>query len=326
MKKNIQLILTLAVVVSLVACGPSEKTLELHRKAKLNFGIFPDKAPGAELDTNEIVSLGKKLYFETMLSENKSQSCNTCHNIEGKAGGVDNMPTSTGAFGKNGNRNSPTVLNAAFHVKQFWDGRADHLKAQAKGPILNPVEMAMPSESAVIERLKADSSYPELFAKAFPKAKDPITYDNLAEAIAAFERTLITRDKLSDFVAGDYKALSASEQEGLDLFLKNGCNSCHNGVVLGGNSFRKLGQVNPYSTKDLGVFHLTQKSEDKYLFKVPSLKNIALTAPYFHDGSVKTLKEAIKLMGYHQLGKEIPSDDIEKISEFLNSLSDKNRL
>ncbi|NCN08748.1 MAG: cytochrome-c peroxidase [Leptospira sp.] len=321
-KLTSMVILTLALAI--VACGPSEKTVELQKKAKLNFGIFPDKAPGSEKDTAEQIALGKKLYFDTILSENKTQSCNSCHNIDGKAAGVDNLPTSPGAFGKNGDRNSPTVLNAAFHVKQFWDGRADDLKAQAKGPILNPVEMAMPSEAAVLERLKESPEYPAMFNKAF--GKDSITYDNLAEAISAFERTLITRDRLSDFIAGDHSALSSAEQEGLELFLNSGCNSCHNGVVLGGNSFRKLGQVNPYETKDLGMFSLTKKPEDKYMFKVSSLKNIALTAPYFHDGSVKTLEEAIKKMGYHQLGKEFSDEEVEKISKFLNALSDKNRL
>lgn len=324
MNRKITTLAILSFAIATVACGPSEKTVELQKKAKLNFGIFPETAPGSEKDTADRVALGKKLYFDTILSENKTQSCNSCHNVEGKAAGVDNLPTSPGAFGKNGDRNSPTVLNAAFHVKQFWDGRADDLKAQAKGPILNPGEMAMPSEAAVIERLKASSEYPELFTKAF--GKDSITYDNLAEAIASFERTLITKDKLTDFIAGDHSALSSSEQEGLELFLNSGCNSCHNGVVLGGNSFRKLGQVNPYETKDLGVYALTKKPEDKFMFKVSSLKNVALTAPYFHDGSVKTLEEAIQKMGHHQLGKDFSEEEVQKISKFLNALSDKNRL
>lgn len=324
MNRKLTSIALLTFAIAIVACGPSEKTIELQKKAKLNFGIFPDKAPGSEKDTAEQIALGKKLYFDTILSENKTQSCNSCHNIDGKAAGVDNLPTSPGAFGKNGDRNSPTVLNAAFHVKQFWDGRAEDLKAQAKGPILNSVEMGMLSEAEVVERLKESPEYPAMFNKAF--GKDSITYDNLAEAIAAFERTLITRDRLSDFIAGDHSALSSAEQEGLELFLNSGCNSCHNGVVLGGNSFRKLGQVNPYETKDLGMFSLTKKPEDKFMFKVPSLKNIALTAPYFHDGSVKTLEEAIKKMGYHQLGKEFSDEEVDKISKFLNALSDKNRL
>jgi len=324
MNRKLTSIAIIIFAIAIVACGPSEKTVELQKKAKLNFGIFPDVAPGSEKDTVDRVALGKKLYFDTILSENKTQSCNSCHNVDGKGAGVDNLPTSPGAFGKNGVRNSPTVLNAAFHVKQFWDGRAGDLKAQAKGPILNPVEMGMPSEVAVVERLKESPEYPALFTKAF--GKNSISYDNLAEAIASFERTLITEDKLTDFIGGDHSALSSSEQEGLELFLNSGCNSCHNGVVLGGNSLRKLGQVYPYESKDMGIYSLTKKLEDKFMFKVPSLKNVALTAPYFHDGSVKTIEEAIKKMGYHQLGKEFSDEDVVKISKFLNALSDKNRL
>lgn len=307
-------------------CGPSEKTIELQKRAKVNFGIFPDKMPGSEKDTDDRIALGKKLYFDTILSENKTQSCNSCHNIEGKGAGVDNLPTSPGAFGKNGTRNSPTVLNAGLHFAQFWDGRAKDLKEQAKGPILNPVEMAMPSEEAVVQRIKEDSEYPGLFAKSFSGEKNPITYDNIAEAIAAFERTLLTRDRLNDFIEGDHKALSSDEQEGLELFIANGCTSCHNGVALGGNSFRKLGQVNEFKTADLGRYEVTNKNDDKAIFKIPSLKNIAITGPYFHNGSVKTLEEAVKLMSYHQLGKEIDDKDVAKIVKFLGSLTDKNRL
>lgn len=326
MEKKIIQILLLLILSGLVACGPSQETLELQKKAKVSFGEMPDKMPGSEKDTPERIALGKKLYFDTILSINNSQSCNSCHNIEGKSAGVDNLPTSPGALGKNGDRNSPTTLNAGFHFAQFWDGRAKDLKEQAKGPVLNPIEMAMPSPAEVVKRLKAHSEYPDLFAKAFPDEKDPVTYDNMAEAIAAFERTLITYDKLNDFIKGDYKALNKGELEGLALFIENGCTSCHNGVALGGNSFRKLGQVNEYKTEDLGRYKVTKDPNDKYLFKVPSLRNVALTAPYFHDGSIKTLDEAVKLMAYHQLGKELKEDEVKRIVQFLGTLTDKNRL
>lgn len=310
----------------LLFCGPSEKTVELQKKAKTNFGTMPDKMPGSENDTEARIALGKKLYFDTILSENKTQSCNSCHNVNGKAGGVDNLPTSPGAFGKNGDRNSPTVLNAGFHTAQFWDGRSKDLQDQAKGPVLNPVEMALPSEGEAVKRLKAHEEYPDLFAKAFPSADPAITYDNMAEAIAAFERTLITYDRLNDFVKGDHKALSKEEQEGLDLFLTTGCATCHNGVTLGGNSFRKVGQIHEYKTEDTGRYNVTKNPDDKYIFKVPSLRNIAITGPYFHDGSVKTLESAVELMAYHQLDKKLKEDEIQKIVKFLDTLTDKNRL
>lgn len=326
MNKLRTITIILGIAGLLFHCGPSEKTVELQKRAKVNFGILPDKMPGSENDTEDRIALGEKLFFDTILSENRTQSCNSCHNIVGKGPGVDNLPTSPGAFGKNGPRNSPTVLNAGLHFSQFWDGRAKDLKEQAKGPILNPIEMAMPSEEAVVQRIKEDSEYPGLFAKSFAGEKDPVTYDNIAEAIAAFERTLITRDRLNDFIEGDHRALSSDEQEGLELFIANGCTSCHNGIALGGNSFRKLGQVNEFKTSDTGRQEVTNKNDDKFLFKVPSLKNIAITGPYFHNGSVKTLEEAVKLMSYHQLGKELDEKEVAKIVKFLGSLTDKNRL
>jgi len=313
-------------LIGIVACGPSQETKDLQLKAKQMLGALPNKMPGSENDSEALISLGKKLYFEKKLSQNNTQSCNSCHNVEGKAAGVDNLPTSPGAFGKNGDRNSPTVLNAGFHFAQFWDGRAPDLKAQAKGPILNPVEMAMPSEAEVIKRLKEDAEYPALFSKAFPNAQDAVTYDNLAESIAAFERTLISSSRFDDFVKGEHSALSADEQAGLQTFITAGCTSCHSGNLLGGNSYRKLGQVNPYETADLGRFNVTKDPSDKYFFKVPSLRNIALTGPYFHDGKVASLEDAVKKMAYHQLGQTLSETDTSKIVKFLGSLSDKTKV
>ncbi|EOQ87159.1 di-heme cytochrome C peroxidase [Leptospira yanagawae serovar Saopaulo str. Sao Paulo = ATCC 700523] len=311
---------------SMVFCGPSEETKEIRGKAKQIIGALPEKMPGSENDTEDLITLGKKLYFEKKLSQNESQSCNSCHNVEGKSAGVDNLPTSPGAFGKNGDRNSPTVLNAGFHFVQFWDGRAADLKAQAKGPILNPVEMAMPSEKEVLKRLNEDPDYPKMFALAFPNDKNPITYDNLANAIAAFERTLVSASRFDDFVKGDYKALSKSEQEGFKSFLAAGCTSCHSGNLLGGNSYRKVGLVNEYKTEDLGLYNLTKKSEDKFVFKVPSLRNITLTGPYFHDGKVATIEEAVQKMAYHQLGINLSEEETKKIVLFLGTLADKTRV
>ncbi|MDX1958698.1 MAG: cytochrome-c peroxidase [Leptospiraceae bacterium] len=310
----------------LVYCGPSAKTQELHKKAKLTFGVIPDKMPGSESDTPALIDLGKKLYFEKGLSKNDSQSCNSCHNVLDRKGGVDNLPTSPGAFGKNGDRNSPTVLNAGFHIAQFWDGRAADLAAQAKGPVLNPVEMGMPSEKAVEAKIEGIAGYKELFEKAFPTEKVKVTYDNIAKAIASFERTLKTKDRFDDFLSGNFKALSNEEVEGLDLFMSTGCTGCHNGPLMGGNSFRKMGERNPYENKeDLGRFNITKQETDKYVFKVQSLRNVALTAPYFHDGKATTLEQAVKKMAYLQLNVDLPDQDVSKIVSFLKTLTDKER-
>ncbi|AKH78337.1 cytochrome-c peroxidase [Leptospira interrogans] len=323
--------------ILLVTCGPSEKTKKLIDDSKKIFGTIPDKMPGGEVDTPELIQLGEKLYFEKRLSANDTQSCNSCHNVVGKAAGVDNLPTSPGAFGKNGVRNSPTVLNAGFHIAQFWDGRAKDLKEQAKGPILNPVEMAMPSASEVEEKIGQIPEYQELFAKAYPDSltkensntltrAQKITYDNITGAIAAFERTLKTQDRFDDFQKGNHKALSIEEQEGLEKFIATGCITCHVGPLLGGNSFRKLGQINPYeNSSDKGRQDLTKNSSDAFVFKVPSLRNVAITGPYFHDGKITTLEEAVKKMAHLQLGKDLSDSDTKLIVTFLKTLTDKNR-
>ncbi|MBP7283077.1 MAG: cytochrome-c peroxidase [Leptospiraceae bacterium] len=312
------------IVAIIIACGPSKESQELQKKAKSAFGTLPDKMPGSEKDTPELISLGEKLYFDNRLSVNDSQSCNSCHNVKDKKGGVDNLPTSPGAFGKTGDRNSPTVLNAGFHIAQFWDGRAATLADQAKGPILNPGEMAMPSEKAVIEKI-SKTEYPELFAKAFPEEKEKLTYDNLAKAIAAFERTLKTSDRFDEWVNGNFKAITPAEEKGLATFIEVGCTGCHYGAALGGTSFRKLGERNPYETKDLGRFNVTKNESEKYFFKVPSLRNVLLTAPYFHDGSITTIEDAVKKMGYHQLNKDLSDEEIKSIVAFLGTLTDKQR-
>ncbi len=298
---------------------------ELRSAAVSAVGPIPDKMPGAEKDTPEMRKLGERLFLEKRLSQNNSQSCNSCHPVDNKRGGVDNEPTSPGAFGKRGGRNSPTVLNAGFQVAQFWDGRAEDLEAQAKGPILNPIEMAMPSPAEVISRLKAAPEYKELFAKAFPTEKEPINYDHVARAIAAFERTLVTHDRFDDWQKGADRALATQELRGLNLFLNTGCTTCHNGPLLGGNQYQKLGLVNPYETGDSGRFEVTKDESDKQKFKVPMLRNVALTGPYFHDGTQKTLENAAKKMAWHQLGKELADNECADIAAFLRSLTDKAR-
>lgn len=315
-------------VVTLPLCaadGPSTPA-DLRKTALGVLAPIPAKMPGCEADTPERVALGRKLFNDKRLSVNQSQSCNTCHRVDGGRGGVDNESFSLGAHGQRGGRNAPTVLNAGFHLAQFWDGRAETLEDQAKGPVLNPVEMGMPNAGEVVSRLKASKDYPPLFAKAFAGSQDPITYDNVAKAIASFERTLVTHDRLDDFLKGNDLALSVGEQHGLKVFLTTGCTTCHNGPLLGGNSYQKVGLVNPFpNTKDPGRSAISKDEGDQFKFKVPSLRNIALTAPYFHDSSAATLSKAVEEMAWLQLGKKLSPDEVKSLVDFLVSLSDKAR-
>lgn len=299
---------------------------ELRTKAKAVLAPLPDKMPGAEKDTPAMVALGEKLYFEKRLSANRQMSCNDCHHVDQNGPGVDNQPTSLGVHGKRGDRNSPTTLNAGFHLAQFWDGRAKNLEEQAKGPVLNPVEMAMPGQEEVLKRLAADADYPRLFKAAFPDEATPLTYDNFGRAVAAFERTLRTHDRFDDFLKGDDQALNTQELKGLEVFLTTGCTACHQGPAIGANMYQKIGLVHSFAnTNDVGRLKVTQEEWDAYRFKVPSLRNVALTAPYFHDGSIPTLEAAIKQMAYLQLDKKLSDEDVSALKAFLASLSDKTR-
>jgi cytochrome c peroxidase len=270
--------------------------------------------------TEAKVSLGRKLYQETRLSRNRDISCNTCHPLDRY--GVDGAPVSTGDRGQKGARNAPTVYNAAGHFAQFWDGRAPDVEEQAKGPVLNPIEMAMPSGAQVEAVLKSIPEYADLFKRAFPGEPDPVTFNNLARAIGAFERRLITPSRWDRFLKGDQGALTDAEKAGFNKFVESGCAACHNGAYVGGNAFQKLGMVRPWpNTADLGRWQVTKKASDKFLFKVPSLRNVARTAPYFHDGSVATLDEAIRKMATHQLGKNLTDADIRSIAAWLQTLT-----
>ncbi|MCB0402988.1 MAG: cytochrome-c peroxidase [Flavobacteriales bacterium] len=310
---------------------PATKSTELtalQEEAKSVFGRLPIQADNPENPLNaKKVALGKKLYFETKLSKDNTISCNSCHNID-NGSGVDNLPFSPGNDGSLGGRNSPTTLNAALHMAQFWDGRAKDVEEQAGGPILNPVEMAMPSKEAVITRLKnTNDFYPELFAQAFPYDENPMTYDNLQKAIGAFERTLITPSRVDDFIKGDHDALTGAEKRGLETFMAVGCTSCHAGNAFGGNMYQKFGVYGDYwdytksDKMDEGRFEVTKNEADKYVFKVPGLRNVAKTAPYFHDGSVKSLDEAVKIMAKAQLDRTLSDEETKNIVAFLNALS-----
>ena len=297
-----------------------------HKIDKTTLKQFFEPLPTAIIDKEKnaaLIKLGKKLYLEPRLSINDQISCNSCHRLDNF--GVDSQATSPGHEGKRGGRNSPTSMNAALHIAQFWDGRAKDVEEQALGPILNPIEMGMPNEDAVVNKLKKIEEYKALFAEAFKNEKDPIQYKNVGKAIGAFERTLLTPSRFDDFLNGDETALNDSEKRGLQKFVHMGCATCHNGVALGGNSYKKIGLVKPYETKDMGRFEITGLEIDKKVFKVPSLRNITKTAPYFHDGSVATLDEAIEEMAEHQLGREVGSGFISDIKAFLGSLTSKGK-
>ncbi len=298
----------------------------LMSRANRIFSPLPEAMPGSEDDTPERIALGKKLYFEKRLSINDSQSCASCHILDNGAAGVDNLATSPGARGEKGTRNSPTVLNAGWQDSQFWDGRAEDLVEQAKGPILNPIEMGMPDEKTVEQKIAGISEYQDAFAKAFPGEKPAITYQNIAEAIAAFERTLITPSRFDDFLNGDVDALSETEQRGLKTFIKVDCKSCHDGKLLGGETYEPLGKEHAYENQtDQGMYTLTKDEDDRMFFKVAPLRNVALTAPYFHDGKIKMLDEAVRKMGKLQLDEELSDQQVSDIVSFLKTLTDKNR-
>ena len=309
----------------LVACGPSQEDRELMKRATAMFGTMPEQMPGSENDSRAMIALGEKLYFEKRLSSKDNQSCNTCHRVDQGYSGSDNLPVSPGSKpGSKGNRSAPSVYNAGFHISQFWDGRAADLVEQAKGPVLNPAEMAMQSEEEVVAKLSGVDEYATLFARAYPEEEEPITYHNIARSIAAFERTLISTDRFDDYMNGDASALSAKEKEGLKLFMDEGCIQCHNGPLLGAKTYQKMGRNNPYAdTVDKGRFEVTGKQEDMYVYKVSPLRNIALTAPYFHDGKAATLEEAVSQMAYLQLDKKLEKEKVDSIVAFLESLNGK---
>lgn len=270
--------------------------------------------------TEARIDLGRMLYYENRISKNHDLSCNSCHQLD--AYGVDGQATSPGHKKQLGARNSPTVYNAAGHVAQFWDGRAADVEEQAKGPVLNPIEMGMPDEGAVLRVLRSMPGYAEAFAKAFPGEAEPITYDNFALAVGAFERKLLTPGRWDAFLEGDDAALTDAEKAGLTAFVQTGCTTCHSGTYLGGHMYQKLGLVEPWpDQKDQGRFEVTGKDADRMMFKVPSLRNVARTGPYWHDGSEPDLKKAVIAMGKHQLGKQIDDATADSIVTFLEALT-----
>jgi len=286
-------------------------------------GIFQPLVEVAENPENPItdekVDLGRMLYYDTRLSENRSVSCNTCHDLAEY--GTDRAAVSTGIHDQQGGRSAPTVYNAAIHIAQFWDGRAADVEEQAVGPILNPIEMGMPDADYVLKVLHSIPGYVEAFAEAFPEDEEPLTYDNVGKAIGAFERKLMTPSRFDDYLEGDEGALTSEEKEGLNLFITTGCITCHNGMGVGGHMFQKLGLVKEWPSEDLGRFEVTGNEADKYFFKVPSLRNIAETGPYLHDGSIETLEEITAKMAEYQLGRVLSDEEVASIVTFMHALT-----
>ena len=314
---------TILTLLCFIGLNQGEAQPTTHEIALSFFDPLPLVMQGAEQDTSALINLGRKLYFETALSINHSQSCNSCHNLNNNAAGVDHLTVSIGALGSSGKRNAPTIWNAGLHVAQFWDGRAKTLSQQAKFPIFNVKEMAMTSESQVIERLSS-KGYLADFKSGFPQQLSPINLGNIAQALAAFQRTLISKDRFDKYLAGDKNAINQSEKAGLRLFIDKGCVACHNGAVLGGQLFMKMGIVHPYPNKvDKGKAQVTGNPADNYFFKVPSLRNILNTAPYFHDGAAATIEQAIEDTGWHQLGIKLSKEEVHAIKVFFNTLNNQ---
>ncbi|MFZ5482817.1 MAG: cytochrome-c peroxidase [Pseudomonadota bacterium] len=268
------------------------------------------------------VKLGERLFFETRLSADDSLSCASCHDFN--RGGADALPVSVGVKGAQGSVNAPTVFNVGLNFVQFWDGRAASLEDQVPGPVHNPVEMAS-NWDQVIVKLKADPEYSTAFGQVYA---DGITAANIIDAIATYERTLVTPNARFDrYLAGQLDAIDARELAGYLRFKDYGCASCHQGVLLGANMYQRFGVMADYfahrqvTESDLGRYNVTKLEEDRHVFKVPGLRNVAVTGPYFHDGSVATLEEAVMLMGRYQLGRDLNPEDIATITAFLKSLT-----
>jgi cytochrome c peroxidase len=318
---------TVALAVCSLAFGTGVMASDLRTQALETFAALPSTTPAVRdnVITPAKIDLGKALFFDPRMSASGVFSCNSCHNLA--TGGDDNMPTSIGHGWQKGPRNSPTVLNAVFNEAQFWDGRADDLKAQAKGPVQAGVEMANTPEN-VVATLNSMPQYVEWFQASFPEEADPVTFDNFAKAIEAYEATLITPAPFDSFLNGDEAALSDEQKTGLQLFMDKGCASCHNGINLGGNGYYPFGLIEKPGADilpegDKGRFAVTETADDEYVFRASPLRNIDQTAPYFHSGLVWDLKVAVQIMGESQLGEDLSDEEADQIVAFLGSLTGK---
>jgi cytochrome c peroxidase len=318
----------MCMVVLVVACGetttsepdlgpppaPTSSSAEPALNPRLVRRFRPLRQP-AGLDAAQ-VELGKTLFFDPRLSKHENTSCSSCHPLD--RAGADARPTSIGTDGNPGRRNAPPIVNAARLVAQFWDGRASNLEEQAKSPLTNPDEMGM-TEGEVLARLR-ELGYAPIFERAFPGA--PMDMAHVARALAAFERTLVLPGRWDRYLEGERDALTAREIQGMKLFADIGCVQCHTGELVGGSMFQKVGVSEPWpNQKDLGRYEVTHQDADRMVFKVPSLRNITMTAPYFHDGSATTLQDAIRQMARYQLGTELTRSETASIIAWFGSLT-----
>jgi cytochrome c peroxidase len=314
-------LLLMLILISVTYLLSAPGTVQLNADALKMFAPLPAVMTSVDNPLTEAkVTLGRILYYDPRLSANQKISCNTCHPLD--AYGAQSAAVSTGFKHQKGARNAPTVYNAAGHFVQFWDGRASTVEEQAKGPILNPIEMAMPSHAATVKVIQSMPEYTALFQAAFPKDVGPVTYNNIALAIGAFERGLVTPSKWDSFVQGDEWALTESQKQGFNTFTAIGCQWCHAGAYVGGAAYQKLGVVKPWPNQsDQGVYQLTKDDMDRMVFKVPSLRNIAKTGPYFHDASVASLDLAIRNMAVHQRGVTLTNSEVKAIEAWMDSLT-----
>ncbi|MBY6239873.1 cytochrome-c peroxidase [Methylosinus sp. Sm6] len=318
---SISAMLAVAGLAAATAAPAAGADASLLTDAQKLFRPLPASPSGA----NEQAELGRRLFFENRVSADGNVSCSHCHLPELQ--GADGLPKSFGVFGKINPRNAPTIFNAALQFKAHWRGDRETIEEQAEKSPTGAVSFGNPDFAAVIAKLRSIPGYPGLFAKAFPGEADPVTQKNWGRAIGAFERTLPRPTRFDAFLKGDEKALSPAEQAGLRKFIAVGCAGCHDGVGLGGASFAKFGVVSDYwketgvAEPDKGRADVTKNDADLYVFKVPSLRNVAKTAPYFHDGSVAELPRAVRVMGKTQLGVDLADKDVESIVAFLGALT-----
>jgi len=312
---------------SVLALAPDAQASELRERAQEMFAPLPSTIPALSdnVVTDDKIALGKALFFDPRMSASGVFSCNSCHNLA--TGGDDNMETSIGHAWQRGPRNSPTVLNAVFNEAQFWDGRAEDLAEQAKGPVQAGVEMANTPEN-VVATLTSMPQYVDWFEASFPEAENPVSFDNFAKAIEAYEATLITPAPFDAWLNGDDGAMTAEEVAGLELFMDKGFAACHNSVNLGGNGCYPFGLIEKPGADvrpgdDRGRFEVTETADDSYVFRASPLRNIDQTAPYFHSGKVWNLKVAVQIMGLSQLGAEIDDAQADRIVAFLGALTGK---
>ncbi len=313
---------------SVVALHAADADRDLLKQAQGFFQALPKNMATPEFPiTPERVDLGRKLYFDPRISVDGTVSCARCH--QPALYGTDGLPKPRGAHDKLNPRNAPTVLNAALQFKAHWRGDRANVEDQAKQALIGPPSFGDPDYAAAMAKIKAIPGYAEMFRKAFPGEPDPITQDNWGKAIGAYERTLVTPSRFDEYLTGNVQALSPAERIGLRKFIETGCTACHNGPGVGGGIFQKFGVVEDYWKEtgskqvDKGRFDVTHDPNDMYVFKVPSLRNVAMTPPYFHDGSVPSLTKAVRIMAKVQLGKTLSDQDATDIVTFLRCLTGK---